>query len=55
MREDDSDRRGDAAVEDGFTLLLRRMTRVALLTKAEQVALAKRIERGDLAAKQHMV
>jgi RNA polymerase primary sigma factor len=54
MVEDESDR-GGSAVEDGFTLLLRRMTRVPLLTAAEEVALAKRIERGDLAAKQHMV
>src|SRR3712207_3598690 len=55
MVEDEGDRPGTTDVEDGFTLLLRRMTRVPLLTKAEEVALAKRIERGDLAAKQHMV
>jgi RNA polymerase primary sigma factor len=40
---------------DSLRLYLRAIGRVPLLTAAEEVALAKRIERGDIAAKQHMV
>ncbi len=40
---------------DSLRLYLRAIGRVPLLTAAEEVALAKRIERGDMAAKQHMV
>ncbi len=40
---------------DSLRLYLRAIGRVPLLTAAEEVSLAKRIERGDIAAKQHMV
>jgi RNA polymerase primary sigma factor len=40
---------------DSLRLYLRSIGRVPLLNAAEEVALAKRIERGDVAAKQHMV
>jgi RNA polymerase primary sigma factor len=40
---------------DSLRLYLRSIGRVALLTAADEVALAKRIERGDMAAKQQMV
>ena len=40
---------------DSLRLYLRSIGRVALLTAAEEVALAKRIERGDIVAKQQMV
>jgi RNA polymerase primary sigma factor len=39
---------------DSLRLYLRSIGRVGLLTASEEVALAKRIERGDMAAKQHM-
>ena len=48
----------DLAVEsslDSLRLYLRAIGRVPLLSADEEVALAKRIERGDVAAKQHMV
>jgi RNA polymerase primary sigma factor len=48
----------DLAVEpslDSLRLYLRAIGRVPLLTAAQEVALAKRIERGDPAAKQQMV
>ncbi len=40
---------------DSLRLYLRSIGRVPLLHADEEVALAKRIERGDIAAKQHMV
>jgi RNA polymerase primary sigma factor len=40
---------------DSLRLYLRSIGRVPLLRATEEVALAKRIERGDMAAKQHMV
>src|SRR5208282_10202 len=40
---------------DSLRLYLRAIGRVALLSAEEEVVLAKRIERGDMAAKQHMV
>jgi len=40
---------------DSLRLYLRSIGRVPLLTASEEVVLAKRIERGDMAAKQHMV
>ena len=40
---------------DSLRLYLRSIGRVPLLSAEEEVALAKRIERGDIAAKQHMV
>jgi len=42
-------------VVDGLTFFLARAGRVALLSAAEEVELARRIERGDLKAKQHMI
>ncbi|HLL92915.1 MAG TPA: sigma-70 family RNA polymerase sigma factor [Solirubrobacteraceae bacterium] len=48
----------DTTVEpslDSLRLYLRSIGRVPLLNAEEEVALAKRIERGDIAAKQHMV
>src|ERR687898_453919 len=40
---------------DALTLFMNRAGRYPLLTAAEEVALAKRVERGDLAAKERMV
>jgi RNA polymerase primary sigma factor len=40
---------------DSLRLYLRAIGRVPLLSAVEEVSLAKRIERGDIAAKQHMV
>ncbi len=40
---------------DSLRLYLRAIGRVPLLSAEEEVALAKRIERGDMTAKQHMV
>ena len=40
---------------DSLRLYLRSIGRVALLTAADEVALSKRIERGDITAKQQMV
>jgi RNA polymerase primary sigma factor len=40
---------------DGLTLFMNRAGRYQLLTAAEEVALAKRVERGDLAAKERMI
>jgi RNA polymerase primary sigma factor len=40
---------------DALTLFMNRAGRYELLTAAEEVALAKRIERGDARAKEHMI
>ena len=40
---------------DGVALFLRRIARTRLLTAAEELELARRFERGDLAAKERMV
>ncbi len=40
---------------DSLRLFLREIGKVKLLTKVEEVSLAKRIERGDMAAKERMV
>jgi RNA polymerase primary sigma factor len=40
---------------DSLRLYLRSIGRVGLLTAVEEVQLAKRIERGDMSAKQHMI
>src|SRR5213079_600397 len=40
---------------DSLRLYLRSIGRVELLTAGEEVELAKRIERGDMGAKQHMI
>jgi RNA polymerase primary sigma factor len=48
----------DLSVEpslDSLRLYLRSIGRVPLLNSEEEVALAKRMERGDVAAKQHMI
>jgi RNA polymerase primary sigma factor len=45
----------DLATTDGLTLFMNRAGRYGLLTAAEEVALAKRIERGDAAAKELMI
>jgi RNA polymerase primary sigma factor len=50
----DFDASGDPSL-DSLRLYLRSIGRVPLLRAEEEVALAKRIERGDMAAKQHMV
>jgi RNA polymerase primary sigma factor len=41
--------------DDGLALFLREIARTPLLTPAQELALARRIERGDLAAKEHMI
>src|SRR6202034_3296902 len=40
---------------DSLRLYLRSIGRVELLTAAQEVALARRIERGDMDAKRHMI
>jgi RNA polymerase primary sigma factor len=48
---------GDLAAQttDAMALFLQEVRRHPLLTRAEEVALAKRIERGDLAAKEQLI
>jgi RNA polymerase primary sigma factor len=46
---------GVGGTTDALQLFLNQMGRYPLLTAADEVALAKRIERGDLAAKERMV
>jgi RNA polymerase primary sigma factor len=41
--------------DDGLALYLRRIARTPLLTPDQEQSLARRIERGDLAAKNHMI
>src|SRR5918999_1328197 len=41
--------------DDGLALYLRRIARTDLLTPAQEKALARRVERGDLAAKDHLI
>jgi RNA polymerase primary sigma factor len=41
--------------DDGLALYLRRIARTPLLTPAQEQALARRVERGDLVAKDHMI
>jgi RNA polymerase primary sigma factor len=41
--------------DDGLALYLRRIARTPLLTPAQELELARRIERGDLAAKDRMI
>src|SRR3954469_11581218 len=41
--------------DEGFTLFLQRIGRTPLLTPAEELALAYRVQRGDLAAKDRMI
>ncbi len=43
------------ATTDSLQIFLNQASRYALLTAAEEVALAKRIERGDVAAKDHLI
>jgi RNA polymerase primary sigma factor len=43
-----------ADAPDGFALFLARIARMPLLTPAEEIELARRVERGDLAAKDRM-
>jgi RNA polymerase primary sigma factor len=45
----------ESGASDSLQLFLNEIGRYPLLTAAEEVALAKRIERGDLSAKEHMV
>jgi RNA polymerase primary sigma factor len=54
LKRPDLDLTADPSV-DSLRLYLRSIGRVPLLTAEEEVSLAKRIERGDMAAKQHMV
>jgi RNA polymerase primary sigma factor len=41
--------------DDGLALYLRRISRTPLLTPSQEKDLARRVERGDLAAKDHMI
>ena len=45
----------DADTADAMTVFLREASRYPLLTAAQEIELAKRIERGDLAAKEQLV
>jgi RNA polymerase primary sigma factor len=58
-REEEVEDAGEAAVRevstDALQLFLKDIGKVDLLTAAQEVALAKRIERGDLVAKRQMV
>ncbi|MGH2853557.1 MAG: sigma-70 family RNA polymerase sigma factor [Solirubrobacteraceae bacterium] len=55
LRPAELDLEGSDAGVDSLRLYLSSIGRVPLLSAAEEVFLAKRIERGDVAAKQHMV
>jgi RNA polymerase primary sigma factor len=54
LKQAEADLSADPSL-DSLRLYLRSIGRVPLLTAEQEVALAKRIERGDIAAKQHMV
>ncbi|HEY2536365.1 MAG TPA: sigma-70 family RNA polymerase sigma factor [Solirubrobacteraceae bacterium] len=54
LRKTDVELGGEPSL-DSLRLYLRSIGRVPLLSAEEEVSLAKRIERGDVAAKQHMV
>ena len=54
LKRAEVDTSSDAGL-DSLRLYLRSIGRVPLLSASEEVALAKRIERGDVLAKQHMV
>jgi RNA polymerase primary sigma factor len=54
LKQAEADLSADPSL-DSLRLYLRSIGRVPLLTAEEEVSLAKRIERGDIAAKQHMV
>jgi RNA polymerase primary sigma factor len=54
LKQAEADLSADPSL-DSLRLYLRSIGRVPLLTADEEVVLAKRIERGDIAAKQHMV
>ena len=41
--------------DEGLALYLRRIARTPLLTPGQEQALARRVERGDMAAKDHMI
>src|SRR5262249_28237506 len=51
----DLDAEADEPVTDALALFLKEIGRVELLTAAQEVTLAKRIERGDMAAKTRMI
>jgi len=56
--EDDKTPKLDLSVEpslDSLRLYLREIGKVPLLTADQEISLAKRIERGDMSAKQHMI
>jgi RNA polymerase primary sigma factor len=55
LRKADDVELGAESSLDSLRLYLRSIGRVPLLSAEEEVCLAKRIERGDVAAKQHMV
>ncbi len=46
---------GDESIEDTMRLYLNEINRVPLLTAAQEIELAKRVEAGDAAARQHLV
>jgi len=54
LKQAETDLSADPSL-DSLRLYLRSIGRVPLLTAEEEVTLAKRIERGDMSAKQHMV
>ena len=54
-QEQELDLRVDADASDSMNLFLTEIGRHSLLTAADEVALAKRVERGDRAAKERMI
>ena len=53
--DDEEEERAGESIEDSLRLYLRSIGRVPLLTAEQEVSLAKRIERGDMTAKNQMV